>query len=358
MFYKSSKLDSMRLFLAVVISILLMSLVTVGQPVEKMLGISTSEEHSIPTITIKIALYSSISPSVLQAQEAMSYSWETSDVHYEMIVDMVDRPEVVSGQLTEGNYDVFVIGASGRQYFHGVSQQWKENVASFIYSGGGYVGICGGANVVSLGFEQPRTTLDFLINQAALGIANVYINDEQDQEWQYLWKDTGADHVPIKTWIDTTIPVFNGYYQNWRDIVYGGGPGMYFGDRLDLAPVQPIAIYVEEPMHKAPLHYWRPFLSGLAIWKNVTTDIAGQWAGVLTSYGAGTMILFGNHPEIPPMLNGSIEEFFGISIYGIPRVVYQWTGGEQLPLDYNWWIIRRSIAWASGVVESELPPIM
>ena len=348
----------MRLFWAVGIGITFMSLLTVGQPVEKILNISTSEEFISPTITINIALYGSISPSVLQAQEAMTYSWGTSDGHYEMIVDLVDKPEVVSGQLTEGNYDVFIIAASGRQYFHGVSQQWKEEVTSFIYNGGGYVGICGGANIVSLGFEQPRTPLDFLINQAALGIANVYINDEQDQEWQYLWKDTGADHIPIRTWIDTTVPVFNGHYQNWRDIVYGGGPGMYLGDRLGLSPVQPIAIYQEEPMRKASLHYWRPSLSGLVIWKNVTTDIAGQWAGILTSYGAGTMILLGDHPEIPPMLKGSIEEFFGVSIYGSPRMVYQWTDGEQLPLDYNWWIIRRSIAWASGVVESELPPII
>jgi len=348
----------MHLLRVAAIGITFMSLLAVGQPIEKILDVPIAEEHVIPTTTINIALYDSISPSVLQAQEAMSYIWETSDAHYEMIVEMVDRPEVVGGQLTDGNYDVFVIGASGRQYFHGVSQRWKEEIASFIYNGGGYVGICGGANVVSLGFEQPRTPLDFLINQAALGISNIYINDEQDQEWQYLWKDTGEDHVPIRTWIDTSVPIFNDHHQDWRDIVYGGGPGMYLGDRSDLAPVQPIAIYEEEPMQIAPLHYWRPTMSGWAIWKNVTTDIAGQWAGVLTSYGAGTMVLFGDHPEIPPMLNGSIDEFFGFSIYGIPRMVYQWTGGEQLPLDYNWWIIRRSIAWASGVVESELPPIM
>ena len=127
----------MHLFRVAGIGITFMSLLAVGHPIGRILDVPTAEEHIIPTATINIALYDSISPSVLQAQEAMSYTWETSDAHYEMIVDMVDRSEVVGGQLTDGNYDVFVIGASGRQYFHVVSQRWKEEISSFIYNGGG-----------------------------------------------------------------------------------------------------------------------------------------------------------------------------------------------------------------------------
>ncbi len=88
----------------------------------------------------------------------------------------------------------------------------------------------------------------------------------------------------------------------------------------------------------------------------MTTDISGQWAGVETTYGAGRMILFSPHPEIPPLMNGSISEFFGLSIYGIPRYVYSWGGGKQTNEDYNWWILRRSAALVAGVPEGDLPP--
>lgn len=337
----------------------LASLLAAGQSLEPVPHApAEASSASLPVVTIHVALYDSISPSVLQVEEALTYVWETPRARYEMSVDMIDRLEVTSGRLTGGGYDVFVIGASGRQYFHGITSRWKEEVAAFIAQGGGYVGICGGANVASLGFEQPQTALDVVINQAALGIVNIYINDGQSEEWQYLWKDTGRDHIPLATWIDTSFSVFSGHVSDQRPIVYGGGPGMYPGDAQDLAPVRPIAIYQEEPMQVAPLHYYRPSLHGWTIWKNVTTDIRGQWAGVQTSYGSGRVVLFGNHPEIPPMLNGSIREFFGFSIYGIPRMVYEWQGGDQLPLDYNWWILRRSAAWTAGVPESELPPVM
>ena len=56
-------------------------------------------------------------------------------------------------------------------------------------------------------------------------------------------------------------------------------------------------------------------------------------------------------------MNGSIREFFGFSIYGIPRYVYEWEGGEQTDIDYNWWILRRSAAVVAGIPEEDLPPV-
>jgi len=57
------------------------------------------------------------------------------------------------------------------------------------------------------------------------------------------------------------------------------------------------------------------------------------------------------------MMNGSVTEFFGFSIYGISRYVYKWEGGEQKSTDYNWWILRRSVAYVAGLPEESLPPI-
>ncbi|OYT60442.1 hypothetical protein B6U81_04765 [Thermoplasmatales archaeon ex4484_30] len=303
--------------------------------------------------TISIALYDSISPSVNLLERAFNYEWESNGKRYELTVERIDNNDVLGGRLA--NYDVFVMGASGRQYFHAITEKWKEEVKNFIYNGGGYLGICGGANIVSKGIEHPRFMLDLLINKASLGIVNVYLNDDQDGEWQYLWKDTGEDHIPLKTWIDKNCTIFKGYEGKSRFITYGGGPGMYPANE-SANEIKPIAIYLEEPMDVAPLHYWK-WMGEWKISGNVTTDIKKQWAGIEARYGQGKMIIFGHHPEVPPMMNGSVTEFFGFSIYGIPRYVYKWEGGEQKSMDYNWWILRRSVAYVAGLPEESLPPI-
>lgn len=299
--------------------------------------------------TIHVALYDSLSPSVRQLNQALDYTWQGTHT-YEMEVDLIGWRAIIDGSLED--YHVLVIGASGRQYFHSLIPAWRRAVTDFIENGGGYLGICGGANLVSRGIERPRALFDLFINAASLDIVDVYLNDDQSGEWQYLWKDTGEDHIPLLTGVDRANPVFQAYGSDTRYIVYGGGPGMYPTDGA--AHVTSMATYLEEPMDIAPLHYytWRGTVKSV-----VATDIRGQWAGVEATYGDGTLLLFGHHPEIPPMRNGSIHEFFGTTIYGIPRYVYAWQGGNQLPLDYNWWIIRRSAAHVAGLPVEELPPL-
>jgi len=310
-----------------------------------------SEADVINEKVIRVALYDSISPSINQMEEALNYEWEGQSAHYKMTVERIDSPEVMAGKLNTDNYDVLFVGASGRQYFQGITERWKGAIKNFISSGGGYVGICGGANIVSMGIENPRYFLDRVINKAALGIVPVYLNDDQDEEWQYLWKDTGKDHIPVKVGVDTDSIIFSGYVKDSIYITYGGGAGMYPSGEGNITP---IAFFKEEPMKVAPLHYYK--WNG-EIAANVTTDIEGQIAGIEASYGNGTIIIFSPHPEIPPMMNGSIREFFGFSIYGIPRYVYAWEGGEQTDMDYNWWILRRSAAAVAAVPLEDMPPI-
>ena len=166
-------------------------------------------------IKIKIVLYDSISPSVNLIEKALHYSWKSKNTRYEMDVKRIDFLDVINGSLF--NYDVLVIGASGRQYFHALFPKWKENVKKFIENGGGYVGICGGANIMSKGYEKPRYILDYIINIASLGIIDAYINDEQNEEWQYLWKESGGVNIPIKN-ILLEHPIFNKekIYNIWR----------------------------------------------------------------------------------------------------------------------------------------------
>ena len=295
------------------------------------------------THEVKIALYDSISPSVNLLEKAFRYTWHADDTTYEMHVTRIGWQDVMNGSLE--NYDVLVIGASGRQYFHGLFPQWRKQVKEFIRNGGGYVGICGGANMASDGYERPSHILDFLITAASLGLIDAHVNDDQNEEWQYLWKEEGRANIPIRHTL-SEHPIFGG--TEHRYLTYGGGPGLY-----GMVDAVSIATYDEEPMDKAPIHYWM-WLGTWKPYRTIVTDIRGYHAAAETTYGAGKVIVYGAHPEIPPRMNGTVEEFFGFTIYGIPRYVYAWTGGTQQNLSYNWWMVRRSVAYVCSL---PLPPV-
>ncbi|KAA0000156.1 MAG: hypothetical protein FE047_02130 [Thermoplasmata archaeon] len=76
-----------------------------------------------------------------------------------------------------------------------------------------------------MGYEKPKYVLDFIINIACLKIIDAYINDDQNEEWQYLWKEAGRSNIPIKNEFVEKHPLFNN--ETCRYITYGGGPGMY-----------------------------------------------------------------------------------------------------------------------------------
>ncbi len=289
---------------------------------------------------IKVALYDSISPSVKLLEYSLHYAWKENGIKYKINVSRIGYREVIQGKLCD--YDILVIGASGRQYFHALNKKWKDEVKNFVAGGGGYLGICGGANIASLGYEKPRHPLDFIINKAALGFIDAYLNDDQWEEWQYLWKEGGRSNIPIKQ--EFYGELFDGKVHY---LTYGGGPGLY-----GMKKAKALAIYLEEPSEIAPLHYWI-WLGRWIPWKNITTDIKGYYSAAGSTYEKGKVIIFSSHPEIPPRFNGSVDEFFGFSIYGVPRYVYAWVGGKQMNYSYNWWMIRRSIAYLKNL---PLPP--
>ncbi|MCD6573696.1 MAG: hypothetical protein J7K95_06340 [Thermoplasmata archaeon] len=305
----------------------------------------------------KIAVYPSIVPAVKVLQTSLRYGWYADGKTYVFLVSQISQREIIMGKLR--NYDALVIGASGRQYLYGIDAIWKEQVRNFIAGGGGYLGICGGANEASMGYEKPNNTADYVINKAVLKIANVYINDDQEEEWQYLYKTAGMEGgVPIECKL-MKHPIFEAYPNDTRIIRYEGGPSMYLANASDalLGDVIPIAIYNEEPSEKAPIHHWYKKWGKWYMDGNITTDIKGQYAAIATTYGKGRIVLFGPHPEEITMLGGHVEEFPGRSKYTLFRekYLYRWTGGNYTSWGYNWWIVRRSMAWICGI--DDLPPV-
>ena len=323
-----------------------------------------SESRTQKIVYKEIAVYPSIVPAIKVLEYAIQYGWKINDVHYKFNVTEISRQEVMGfgrKPLTPENYDVFVIGASARQYVHGIAFKWKDNVRSFIANGGGYVGICGGANEASQGMPHPSSVIDRVIDAGALGISNLYINDDQNEEWQYLYKSSGINGgVPIACKL-SDHPIVNVSPDNPRVIRYEGGPGLYIANSTDplLGEIIPLAIYVEEPSEKAPIHFWKKVNGEWRIEKPISTDIKGQYAAIATTYGKGRIVLFGPHPEERTTIGGHVIEFPGRTKYTLFRegYIYSWVDGNVTDWTYNWWIVRRSVAWAAGIPDEHLPPI-
>ncbi len=308
-------------------------------------------------VDISVAIYfSSIRRFAEEIEEPLRYSWIHEGVTYTITPYIISKQEVLEGKLS--SFDVLVIPGSGRHYVDALNPRWRKAVVDFVEAGGGYLGICGGANLASMGFREPPGP-NTLLNLSILRIANVYVNDEQGEEWQYLWRSNWQyGGLPLNVYIPPNDnPIFEGLYGNVRSIRYWGGPGMYDAERDDprLGPVIPLAIYAEEPMDVAPLHYWR-WERGTAVpARNITTDIGGQYAAIATTYGSGRVVLFGPHPERNTFFDGHVEEFpVRPKLAPFTWFIYNWVSDNASVISYNWWMLRRSVAWLAGC---DIPPV-
>ena len=192
------------------------------------------------------------------------------------------------------------------------------------------------------------------------------MNQDWMGEMQYCIRANAAlPSMKLKVESSNEVPIYKGYNKSHVNMTYGGGPGLYIGDNNDpkLGEIVPLLTIDEELMETKPIHWYRKgILPGWVPFKKVKTNLKGCWGGIATTYdSSGRIVLFSTHPEITLVQNNSIEETFGErSDYGsfgkIPRIVYN-LYGDVKNMSYNYWMHRRSAAWAAGVTESELPPI-
>ncbi|MEM1513977.1 MAG: BPL-N domain-containing protein [Candidatus Thermoplasmatota archaeon] len=303
---------------------------------------------------IKVAIYfSGVKRYAEEIKDAIEYSWSENGKKYKISSQIIGREDILNGKLSQ--YDVFVIPGSARPYLDAIDARWRNEVKKFVEEGGGYVGICGGANLASVGFDG--ADINNFLNPFLLRIANVYVNDEQYEEWQYLWRSNWRyGGIPLKVYINfSDNPIFSGFYGTERSIRYWGGPGMREANFKDekFGEIVPLATFAEEPMEVAPLHYW--LWKGEWIpYKNITTDIKGQYAAIATTYGKGKVVLFSPHPERETFFDGYVEEFpVRENLSPFTWFIYNWVSNNSSGISYNWWILRRAIAWAGNL---EVPP--
>ena len=76
-------------------------------------------------------------------------------------------------------------------------------------------------------------------------------------------------------------------------------------------------------------------------------ELKGEYAAIATTYGKGRIVLFGPHPEKKTFFGGHIEEFPVRKNTRFTWFIYNWSDGIPSDENYNWWMLRRSVAWTA-----------
>jgi len=330
-------------------------------------------------VTIRIAQYPRYCGCDHSVGIMFNYAWFSNGTLYKYEITELSLDEVKGegeNPLNNDNFDIFYVGASFDVCVKdALDPKLTENIRNFVKNGGGYLGSCAGATFASSGYEN-NSLFERYINRNILKIINVYINDGLNEELSYIMKWQQDDYwltapvnksqglVPMSCKVrrDNNNPIFSCYTKENLTITYGGGPGMYPADINDpnMGDVVPLLEIDEELMETKPIYWYRKKIFGYAPVRKVKTDLKGQYNSVATTYGDGKIVVFGAHPEIPPVINGYIHEFaskknlFGIN-KDVKRVWFSYAG-EPTNMSYNWWIYRRAAAWTYGIPDEDFPP--
>ncbi|MEA2054758.1 MAG: hypothetical protein U9O96_06600 [Candidatus Thermoplasmatota archaeon] len=354
--------------------------------------ISIAKNHVI----IEVAILDSVIPSFASPSEMEKilngYAWSSRNSSYGFETRFVTDMQISMGALD--GCDLILIPGIGKEFRRPVDNswllRWKNEVKAFVSNGGGYLGTCGGANIASQGLVSAsergwtgETAWEWFMNKSAIGIVPVRAyqdmgdpmacsiiqkNPARIGQSAYVWYNLSIEGSGVcqHCRINREHPIFRGYKYDTRIIRWVGGPALI----PDGNNVTILAWYPDENISRpngnrsTSIHAWRYNFDPMEpfdLWdmesKLIETHLAGKPAAIACEYGKGRVVIFGNHPEHPVWSGGRIVEKDTCSNSMLFKGLFQWEERQSLLPSFNWWIVRRSVAWAAGVPAEELPPM-
>ena len=353
---------------------------------------------------IRVALLDATIPSfnspenVKQALDC--YEWEVENQSYIFDVDWITDGQIRRGRLSRQNYDVFIIPGIGKEFhniFNVISARWKNQIRKFVENGGGYVGMCGGANMAVSSHVNPNergyklpTFWEWCMRRSCLGLVEALSYQDMSDPYAstVLWKNPSRIGISAYIWynltnegagisanltINTSHPIFYDYPYDYRLMRWNSGPALipYSENVTVLAWYPSVEFSGIEGDPKTTIHSWKyvgPFSGefykqgGLDFWdkdKILETNISGKPAAIADTYGDGRVVIYGPHPEHPVYFDEHIVESDDTNrnFLWFKERLYK-KNFQQENVSYNWWIVRRSAAWTAKIPDSDLPPIV
>jgi glutamine amidotransferase-like uncharacterized protein len=371
-----------------------------------------------------------------------NYTWRTHNNNYRISVKYVNDKDIIKGKLILDNFNVLLVPGGGvgnnQALLKGFNcfrkiRIFKKNITDFIKNGGGYVGVCGGAALMTKLVKDNNETLtsisEKLYNKSSLGASCVssyfknlafpifypfqYKHPEKIGNSAYAFSSAPGGTVDGKfihstgCSLDLQIfkdnEIFYDFKQNSELVRWWAGQALIIPENPD-REVRILARYPNDAASdndNTTIYAWR-YIGGIkgilkAVIKSLnfiknnnlglnklpifTFYFAGDWeltnkkielnlsnkpcitSEIYPNENKGRIILSSVHPEYMIWRGGHIDQQDPSGYNCIGTGLYKWKNIDKLSntleneLTYNWWILRRFIAWCAKIPKSELPPI-
>jgi len=113
-----------------------------------------------------------------------NYKWTKNNTNYKISINFLSDGDIIEGKLKKPYYDVLLIPGGGIGDGHSISKgfkfslktrKWKRKIQEFIKEGGGCIGFCGGASLITSlttgENRKPTTFVERQYNNSSLDIS-------------------------------------------------------------------------------------------------------------------------------------------------------------------------------------------